>query len=141
MAFDKNKDGKLTKDEITDPRLLGLFQRADADKDGIVTTAELEALFQRETAIFGSGGGKGGFGPGDKGPKGKGFKDKKGKKGPPPDFDGPPDFKKGPPPKDKGPKGPPPDGDEARNRSDLRTLSRLALSVWQASVEAVGQVS
>ena len=44
MAFDKNKDGKLTKDEITDPRLHRLFDRADADKDGVVTREELIAL-------------------------------------------------------------------------------------------------
>ena len=37
MAFDQNKDGKLTKDEVTDERLHRLFDRADADKDGTVT--------------------------------------------------------------------------------------------------------
>jgi hypothetical protein len=37
MAFDKNKDGKLTRDEITDKRLLRLFDRADTNKDGVVT--------------------------------------------------------------------------------------------------------
>src|SRR5207253_5354846 len=80
MAFNKAKDGKLTKEELTDPRLHALFERADTNKDGVVTRAELEALFQREK-IEG-----GGFGPGGdkgKGPKdGKdGFGDKKGFKG------------------------------------------------------------
>ena len=57
MALDKNKDGKLTKEEVTDERLLRLFERADANKDGTVTKEELTALAQRE------GGGRPG-GPG-----------------------------------------------------------------------------
>jgi hypothetical protein len=44
MRFDKNKDGKLTRDEITDPRLVRLFERADANKDGVVTRQELVVL-------------------------------------------------------------------------------------------------
>src|SRR5262249_31091766 len=47
MTFDKNKDGKLTRDEITDERLLPLFDRADANKDGVVTKDELTALFTK----------------------------------------------------------------------------------------------
>jgi hypothetical protein len=58
MAFDENKDGKLTKDEVTDQRLQRLFDRADADHDGVVTKQELTALAAREPA-----GGRGGFGP------------------------------------------------------------------------------
>jgi EF hand len=61
MAFDKNGDGKLTKSEVTDERLHRLFDRADADKDGSVTKAELTALEARESASF--RGGPGGFGP------------------------------------------------------------------------------
>jgi len=61
MAFDKNGDGKLTKSEVTDERLLRLFDRADADKDGTVTKAELTALEAREAARL--PGGPGGFGP------------------------------------------------------------------------------
>ncbi len=34
MAFDKDKDGKLTRSEVTDERLVRLFDRADADKTG-----------------------------------------------------------------------------------------------------------
>ena len=79
MAFDKNHDGKLTKDEITDPRLQRLFDRADANHDGVVTKEELTALAQKMVAESGSGrGGRrgpggpggGGFGPG---PGGGGF--------------------------------------------------------------------
>ncbi len=48
MAFDANKDGKLTRAELTDDRLVRLFGRADADKDGTVTKAELDALGEKE---------------------------------------------------------------------------------------------
>jgi hypothetical protein len=72
MAFDKNKDGKLARDEITDPRLLRLFDRADADKDGVVTKEELIALGEKiaeeEGASGGFRGGPGGFGPPPGGP-------------------------------------------------------------------------
>ncbi|MBI1832780.1 MAG: hypothetical protein HYR84_15165 [Planctomycetes bacterium] len=74
MAFNKAKDGKLTKTELTDTRLHALFDRADTNKDGVVTREELEALFAKESLPAGKGG------PGDKGKKGKGDK-----KGPPPD--------------------------------------------------------
>jgi hypothetical protein len=68
MAFDKNKDGKLEKDEITDPRLMRLFERADANKDGIVTKEELTAMAVRMTDE--NGGRRGGFGSGGFGPPG-----------------------------------------------------------------------
>lgn len=79
MAFDKNKDGKLTRDEIADTRLLRLFDRADANKDGVVTRQELISLATQLVADdaassgrrrrFGPpGGGPGGFG----GPRGRG---------------------------------------------------------------------
>ncbi|HEY1378731.1 MAG TPA: hypothetical protein VGF55_18170 [Gemmataceae bacterium] len=71
MAFDKNKDGKLTRDEITDDRLLRLFDRADANKDGVATREELTALFERENQGGGGFDGPGGFGgPGGRGPGG-----------------------------------------------------------------------
>jgi Spy/CpxP family protein refolding chaperone len=84
MAFDKNKDGKLTKDEVTDERLQRLFDMADADKDGAVTKEELAALAKKLDADGGFGGkGKGGFG-GKGGPGGKGgFEGKRGFGGPP----------------------------------------------------------
>jgi len=76
MAFDKNKDGKLTRDEVTDERLLRFFDRADANKDGVVTKEELVALASKvadEEAASG-GGRRGVFGlPGEQGgPGGRG---------------------------------------------------------------------
>ncbi len=82
LAFDKNGDGMLTRDEITDERLLRLFVRADANKDGIVTKEELQTLAKAMQAEIGQGGGRGGFGgPPDGGP---------GRRGPGGDFGGPP---------------------------------------------------
>jgi hypothetical protein len=93
MAFDKNMDGKLTRDEVTDKRLLRLFDQADTNKDGVVTREELTALATKMAAEeaaggggFGppSGGGPGGFGPPGGGPGGFGGPGKgKGKGGPP----------------------------------------------------------
>ena len=74
MAFDKNKDGKLTRDEITDPRLLRLFDRADANHDGVVTKEELTDLAKKMVAESGSrGGGFGGPGSPDSGDGPGGF--------------------------------------------------------------------
>src|SRR3954452_11313752 len=75
MAFDRNKDGKLVKDEVTDARLHRLFDRADSNKDGVVTREELSALAARLEAEFGPGGergGPGGFGGGRRGGPGRG---------------------------------------------------------------------
>jgi hypothetical protein len=55
MAFNKAKDGKLTKEEMIDKRLHGLLDRADTKKQGFVTRADLEALFAREKLDGGSG--------------------------------------------------------------------------------------
>lgn len=41
MANDKNHDGKLSADELPE-RMKGMIVRADADKDGFLTQAELE---------------------------------------------------------------------------------------------------
>src|SRR4051812_36799036 len=57
MAFNKKKDGKLTREELTDERLHRLFDRADANKDGVVTKEELAALYEKE---IGQGGDRGG---------------------------------------------------------------------------------
>jgi hypothetical protein len=68
MALDKNKDGKLTKDEVTDQRLQRLFNRADADGDGTVTKDELTALARTMQADGpGPGGERGPGGPGGRG--------------------------------------------------------------------------
>lgn len=59
MAYDEDRDGKLSRSEISDERLLDLFDRADANHDGTVTKAELKALYTRESA----------FNPGDRPPR------------------------------------------------------------------------
>ncbi len=85
MAYDANHDGKLTRNEITDDRLLELFDRADTNHDGIVTKTELRALYLAESARFENDrppehrGGPG-FGPGPG----------RGRGGPPPPMDQPP---------------------------------------------------
>jgi EF hand len=73
MAFDKSKSGKLTKEMVTDARLRRLFDRADANKDGVVTKEELMALAAQLDAEYPQGEGRGGFGgPGGRGPGGPG---------------------------------------------------------------------
>ncbi|MGF1582679.1 MAG: EF-hand domain-containing protein [Gemmataceae bacterium] len=56
MAFDKSKDGKLTKAELVDRRLHGLFDRANTKKKKYITTSELKALFRRESLAGGGAG-------------------------------------------------------------------------------------
>ncbi|MBP3959179.1 hypothetical protein J8F10_28375 [Gemmata sp. G18] len=88
MAFDKNSDGKLTKDEVTDERLKPLFERADANQKGVLTKEELTAFFTKEMANLGGGGpgggGPGGFGGGRPGGPGGGGPGGFGGFGPPP---------------------------------------------------------
>jgi hypothetical protein len=62
MAFDKNKDGKVTKEEVTDERLHRLFDLADTKKNGFVTKEDLEALAKKINEEGPGGFGKGGFG-------------------------------------------------------------------------------
>lgn len=45
--FDKNSDGKLTKDEVP-PFVWEHLSKADANKDGAVTKAELEAFHKKQ---------------------------------------------------------------------------------------------
>jgi hypothetical protein len=68
MEFDKDKDGKLTKDEVTDKRLHRLFARSDANNDGTVTKEELARLAAK--AESNSRGRSFGFGPPGGGPGG-----------------------------------------------------------------------
>jgi hypothetical protein len=46
MNFDKNKDGKVTKEELPD-RLHYLFEIGDANKDGVLTREEIKAVATR----------------------------------------------------------------------------------------------
>jgi hypothetical protein len=68
MEFDKDKDGKLTKDEVTDKRLHRLFARSDANNDAAVTKEELASLAAKEESS--SRGRSFGFGPPGGGPGG-----------------------------------------------------------------------
>ena len=49
MAFDKNGDGQLTRDELPE-RMQGLFDRADADKNGVLTADEIRKSAQAAAA-------------------------------------------------------------------------------------------
>jgi hypothetical protein len=71
MAFDKNKDGKITRDELPE-RMQGLIARGDTNKDGALDKEEIRKLARTLTRddFAGNFGGFGGFkGKG----KGKGF--------------------------------------------------------------------
>lgn len=63
MKMDKDNDGKLSKDEVGE-RFRRLIERADADKDGFATKAELEATANRGEPAGPGGGGAGGAGGG-----------------------------------------------------------------------------
>jgi Ca2+-binding EF-hand superfamily protein len=49
MSFDKNHDGKISKDELPE-RMQGLFERADANKDGFLTPEEIRAVAKAQAA-------------------------------------------------------------------------------------------
>ena len=69
LRLDANGDGELSKSEVTDERLQSLFERADADKNGVLTRDEMTVFFTKEVAALksvkreGPPGGPGGFGP------------------------------------------------------------------------------
>jgi len=78
LSFDKNNDGKLTKEELPE-RMQDLIARGDTNKDGSLDRDEIRKLagtLAREglPAAFGDAfaGGRGGFGPGGFGPGGFG---------------------------------------------------------------------
>lgn len=86
LTLDANKNGSLEKSEVPDARLADLFQRADANKDGVASGEELTKYLEKEAADLPPGGFGGGPGSGG-------------------DFFGPFGFGPGP-----GPGGPPPGG-------------------------------
>lgn len=100
MKYDKNEDGSLTADEITDQRMLPILKRADADENGIVTKKELTTLAEKDIADAKTAGPPGGpNGPGFGPPGGPGF-------GPPGGLGGRGKFGfGGPPPGDPAPPG------------------------------------
>ena len=62
MAFDKNKDGKLGKDELSE-RMAGIITRADTNGDGFASKEELTKIASQGGASRGGDrGGKGGRG-------------------------------------------------------------------------------
>jgi hypothetical protein len=77
MSFDKNKDGKITKDELPE-RMQGLIARGDTNKDGALDKDEVKKLATElaRDGSFGDFDGRGGpggrFGPGARGRGGRG---------------------------------------------------------------------
>jgi len=64
LAFDKNGDGKLTRDEVPE-RMQGIFERGDTNHDGVLSAPELHAMaLAQQQPVEGRGGeGRGGRGP------------------------------------------------------------------------------
>ena len=71
MAFDKNGDGQLTRDELPE-RMRGLFDRADADKNGVLTADEIRKSAQAAATPAVRGRGEGGEGRAREGGRGDG---------------------------------------------------------------------
>jgi hypothetical protein len=72
LSMDTSGDGRLSKAEVKDARLQGLFARIDANHDGVITKEEMTALYAKESATLGGGDGRGPRGPGGGfGPPGK----------------------------------------------------------------------
>lgn len=67
MEFDRNSDGKLSKAEVPE-RMQGLFQRSDANQDGLLTRDELKKSAESQPAGPGGPGGPGGRPGGPGGP-------------------------------------------------------------------------
>jgi len=72
MQYDRNRDGRLTADEVP-PQLAGMLQAADQNRDGAIDMRELAAFAQMGQQMGGNGFGRGGggeFPPGDgRGPR------------------------------------------------------------------------
>lgn len=82
LSFDKNKDGKLTKDEIPE-RMQGMLTRGDTNDDGALDKEELAKIAASFQGRGGQqGGGAEGRGPGGRGPDG-GAQGRGGPGGPP----------------------------------------------------------
>jgi hypothetical protein len=69
MAFDLNKDGKVSKDELP-ARMQSLFDEGDTNKDGFLDADEIKRLAARNAQPRGPGNGPPGGGPGG-GPPGR----------------------------------------------------------------------
>lgn len=65
MGFDKNGDGKISKEELPE-RMQGMFDRADANKDGFLSKEELTKVSAQNGRREG-GGERGGRGEGPRG--------------------------------------------------------------------------
>jgi hypothetical protein len=69
MAFDRDSDGKVTKEELPE-RLHHLIALGDTNKDGALDREEIRTLAQTVDAFIELSAGPGGPGGGPKGPKG-----------------------------------------------------------------------
>jgi hypothetical protein len=76
LSFDKNKDGKVTRDELPE-RLHYLIEKGDTNKDGALDREEIRKLageLANDRSLFGAGPGRGGPGRGRPGaPPGPGI--------------------------------------------------------------------
>jgi hypothetical protein len=67
LSFDKNKDGKISKDELPE-RMQYLIEKGDTNKDGVLDKEEIKTLAvqmakEGTSVAAGGGGGRGGRGP------------------------------------------------------------------------------
>jgi Ca2+-binding EF-hand superfamily protein len=67
LGFDKNGDGKLSRDEVPE-RMQGIFERGDANRGGVLTADELRTMARARQQPRGEE--RGGEGRGGRGPEG-----------------------------------------------------------------------